>query len=72
MIQRQTDDRADRSDPCAINRVHVETVRPATAEQREHPAADERTKGAKQHIDNGALARGADCLAYGQPEHAPQ
>ena len=55
-------------DAGALNGVDVETSRPAAAQKRENPAADDRTNHAEQNIDNGSLARGADHLACGQPE----
>src|SRR5215210_4742494 len=72
MIQRQHDDRADCGDAGAVNGADVETSRPATAKNCEHPTADDRTHHAEQNIDNGPLACGADRLACGQPEHEPQ
>src|ERR1700730_2598004 len=54
-----------------MNGVDVETSRPAAAQKRENPAADNRTNDAEQDVDDGSLARGADDPADDPPEHYP-
>jgi len=72
MIQRKNYDRADRGYAGAMNGGDVEASRLTTAQKRENPAAGKRTNHAEQDVYDGSLARGADDLACGQPEHEPQ
>src|SRR5690349_12358662 len=73
MVQRQDDDRADCGYPCALNDVDVETSRrPVAAQKREKPTRDNRTDRANQDVNDCSLARCANHLACGQPEHGPE
>src|SRR6202040_2290209 len=55
-----------------MNGVDAETRRPAAAQKRENPAANNRTNDAEEDVYDGSLARGADDLACGQPQQGPQ
>jgi hypothetical protein len=72
VIQRQNGDRADGGHAGAMNGVDVEAGRAAATQKRENPSADNRSNHAKQDVDDGSLARGADDPAYDQPQHEPQ
>src|ERR1700731_139948 len=55
-----------------MNGIDVETGRPAAAQTRENPPANNRTNDAEEDVYDGSLARGADDLACGQPQQGPQ
>jgi hypothetical protein len=72
VVKRQKDNRADRGDARTVNAVDVEAAHPGAAKKVGKPAADNRTNDAKQDVDDGALARGADNPARDQAKCEPQ
>jgi hypothetical protein len=72
VVKRQKDNRADRGDAPTVNAVDVEAAHPGAAKKIGKPAADNRTNDAKQDVDDGALARGADNPARDQAKCEPQ